>query len=173
MHAVEVVDSPERKVVALVLETSFSDRRQVAEIPPFFHRVMEEGRLKTVPYRVNGNQLCAFVVAPGTPDFTYYMGVEVEDFDFVPAGMRTLTIPACRCARTSFVKRGNADVLHALDCVRQTWLPANGYAQDQNVPLFVYYDAEFLRTYETQGYAGNPVAQLWVPVMQSVWPPTA
>jgi len=164
MYAVEVVDSPERKIVGLVLDTSFSGQRQVAEIPPFFHRVMEEGKLNAVPYRVNGNQICAFVVDPGTPNFTYYMGVEVEDLDFVPCGMRPLTISACRCARTAFVKRGNADVMKALDHVVKTWMPANGFMHAEDTPGFVTYDAAFLKTYAAQGFAGNPVAHLWVPV---------
>lgn len=167
MYAVDVVESPERKIVALTLETSFSDKRQAAEIPPFFSRVMEEGKLKTVPYRVNGNQICAFMVVPGTPDFTYYIGVEVEDLDFVPPGMHALTIPACRCARTAFVKRGNADVLKAVGYVTESWIPANGFAADAKKPIFVYYDAAFLKTYEGEGFSGDLVAELWVPVTQT------
>jgi predicted transcriptional regulator YdeE len=120
--------------------------------------------LEGVPLRVNSNQICAIDKKEDSPEFDYYMGVEVKDLHDVPKGMKSLTIPAGNYAVASFVKRGNADVLQAFMFITEKWIPETGYTQNRQVPLFIYYDERFIPVCKEKGYDGNPVAQIYVPV---------
>ena len=165
MYSIEVVEVEEKKIVGPVLHTSFVANRQAEEVPLFFHKTMEQGDLEKVPNRVDANQICAFVKPETSPQFDYYMAVEVRGFDNIPDGMSCLTIPACRCATTSFVKRGNKDVMMAMQHLLNEWIPANAGRPDFSLPAFIVYDERFLPIFRTQGYDGNPVAQLFIPVI--------
>ena len=138
--------------------------RQAEEIPPFFHKVMEAKTLKGVPNRVNQNQICVIERKPDSPDFDYYMGVEVENLDEIPEGMVTITVPESNYAVTSFIKRGNKDVLGAVKYVTEIWMPENGYVGDQAKPAFIYYEESFISGYEENGYDGNLTAQVFIPL---------
>ncbi len=164
MYTVELVYESERKIVGPVLHSSFVENRQAQEVPEFFHRIMADGDLETVPHRSNDNQICAFIKPEHSPEFDYHMAVEVEDFDAVPDGMQPLTIPACRCATVTLVKRGNKDVMMAMRYLLDEWIPQNGLRTDYSVPAFIYYDERFLPVFKEKGYDGNPVAQLFIPV---------
>jgi predicted transcriptional regulator YdeE len=164
MYEVEIVDREEMSVTALVLHTTFAANKQAEEIPPFFHRVMEEETLEGVPNRLNANQICVVVRKAGSPEFDYYMGVETDGLAHVPEGMEGIIILAGKYARTAFVKRGNADVLAAFRYVTENWLPENNHAPKVTVPAFIYYDERFIPIFKEQGYAGNPVASIYVPV---------
>ena len=98
MYEVKMVGKEEKKVTALVLHTTFVENKQAEEIPPFFHKVMEEETLESVPDRINENQLCAIVKDKNSPEFDYYMGVETAHFDNTPQGMKNLTIPSGKYA---------------------------------------------------------------------------
>jgi predicted transcriptional regulator YdeE len=165
MYSVEIADQDEKKIVGPVLHTTFVENRQAEVIPPFFHQIMDNGALESVPNRINANQICAFDKPENAPDFDYYMAVEVSGFKDVPAGMSSLIIPACRCATTSFIKRGNKDVMMAMQYLLKEWIPANVLRPDFSVPAFIYYDERFLPIFREKGYDGNPVAQLYVPVI--------
>lgn len=167
MYDVELIDTNEKLIVGPVLHTSFADNLQAREIPDFFHKIMEDGDLEAVPDRVDANQICAFVKPADSPEFDYYMGVEVESFDRIPAGMASLTIPACRCATTALVKRGNADVMAAMHYIMQHWMKANRLRPDFSLPAFICYDDRFLPIFRKKGYAGNPVAQLYLPAVMA------
>lgn len=164
MYEVKVVKKNEKKVVALVLHTTFEENRQAQEIPPFFHKIMEEGTLENVPNRINENQICVFVMRPGNPVFDYYMGVEVSGFDDVPDGMDTIVIPEGNFALTPFIKRGNPDALKAFKHMAEKWLPENGYSQKRGVPLFIYYDERFIPSFKEHGYDGTQIAEINIPV---------
>ena len=166
MYEVKIAEKGEMKVTALVLHTTFEGNRQAEEIPPFFHRVMEEETLESVPDRANENQICAIVRDQDGQELDYYMGVETSTFDHTPQAMKTLTIPAAKYATAAFIKRGNPDVLNAFMFLTGQWIPENGYAQNQNAPVFIYYDEKFLPIYKEQGYAGNPVAEIYVPIAE-------
>ncbi len=167
MYSVEIVNKKEKKITAWVLHTTFTGNRQAEEIPPFFHKVMEGNTLENVSDRVNGNQICAIDKPENSPEFDYYMGVEVNNFNETPEGMKTLVIPAGNYAVTSFIKRGNADVLQAFKYLTETWLPEHRYKQDKT-PVFIYYDERFIPVYREKGYAGNPVAEIYIPVKEAI-----
>ncbi len=120
--------------------------------------------MEQVPDRVNGNQICAIVKEETSPEFDYYMGVEVSGFESVPDGMKPLAIPACQYAAAPFVKRGNPDVLSVFQFIAGKWMTENGYIQNTAVPAFIYYDERFIPVYKKEGYAGNPVAEIFIPI---------
>ena len=159
----DIVTKDEIKVIGLLLHTSFTDGRQAQEIPPFFHKVVAERRLDVVQNRHNNNQLCIFKVQPDSPDFDYIIAAEVSRLDEIPIGMMAFTIPASDYVAMSFVKRGNADGMAALNYIMDKWLPTSGYASKQT-PAYIYYDERFFSIYRQQGYGGNPVAELYLPV---------
>ena len=168
MYTVELVPAAERKIVGPVLHSSFVENRQGHEVPEFFHRIMENGALETVPNRANTNQICAFIKPEKSPEFDYYMGVEVENFDVVPEGMQSPDHSGLsRCATITLVKRGNKDVMVAMRYLLEEWIPKNGFATDYGVPAFIYYDDRFLPIFKEKGYEGNPVAQLYIPVKKA------
>lgn len=164
MYDVKVVEKAEKKVVALVLHTTFAKNSQAQEIPPFFHETMEKGILDHVPNRIDANQICAIVLNPGSPEFDYYMGVEVSSFENVPQKMETLIIPDSKFAYTPFIKKGNPDVLEAFNYLTEKWIPENGYALKPNVPLFIYYDERFIPSFKEHGYDGTQIAEMNIPV---------
>jgi len=100
-------------MTALLLHATLVENGEAKKIPPFFHKVMEDNTLESVPNRVNSNQICAIDEKENSPEVDYYMGVEASSYNDIPGGMTTLTIPASNYAVISFVKRGNADVLQA------------------------------------------------------------
>jgi AraC family transcriptional regulator len=151
------------KVIGLELRTSFKDGRNKTEIPPFFHKVLEKGRLDDVPNRVNQDQLCIFKFEKDSPDFSYIMGVEVESDREIPEGMVSVDMPASQYATATFIKRGFEDVSRAFGFVDQEWLPKSDYVRG-NSPGFVYYDDRFFSIFNEQGYEGNPVADVYFPV---------
>ncbi len=164
MYNVEIKNIEEKKVTALVLHTTFAMNRQAQDIPPFFHKVMEDGTLENVPNRINNNQICAFEMEKNSPGFDYYMGVEVSSVEKIPDGMKTITIPASKFVTASFIKRGNPDALQAFKFLTEKWMPENGCRQNQNIPLFIYYDERFIPVYKEKGYNGNPVAEIFIPI---------
>lgn len=151
------------KVIGLVLHTSFQQGRNQAEIPAFFHQVLEEGKLATVPHRLNQHQLCIFKMAKHSPDFDYIMGVEVEQIDEIPAGMESITLPQGEYVVLTIIKRGPEDVGHGFEYLFEQWLPQSAY-ESTGAPGFIYYDERFFSVFNQHGYAGNPIADLYVPI---------
>ncbi len=99
-----------------------------------------------------------------SPEFDYYMGVEVSNYNEIPEGMETITIPAGNYAVTSFTKRGNMDVLMTVKYITEKWIPENGYTEDHQKPGCIYYEESFITGYEESGYDGNLTAKVFIPV---------
>ncbi len=164
MYEVKITNQKEKKVVGLVLHTTFAENKQAQEIPPFFHKIMEEDTLENVPNRINENQICVFVMKKGSPNFDYYMGVEVSSYETIPEGMETITIPASSFAAAPFIKRGNPDGLKAFKHLTENWLPEKGYILEMGVPMFIYYDERFIPSFKDHGYDGTQIAEMNIPV---------
>jgi len=158
-----VVSRPEMLVAGLMLKTSFKDNRNKTEIPPFFHKVLAEGKLDSIPGRLNQNQLCVFDMKRNQPDFDYLMGVEVAHTPQLPEGMQLMSLPGSSYVSLRTVKRGPDDVGNAFGYLYKTWIPDSEYIPTGK-PAFIYYDEDFFRVYNKQGYAGNPEATVFVPV---------
>lgn len=159
----KIVEKPEMIVVGITLKTSFKDDRNKTEIPPFFHHVLEEGKLERVPDRLNTNQLCVFEMKRDNPDFNYTMGVEVSKTENAPTEMTKLELPASKYVSIKIIKRGPEDVGRAFGHIYKEFIPNSIYIPT-GAPAFIYYDEEFFGIYNEKGYAGNPLATVFVPI---------
>lgn len=153
----------ELKVLGFTLKTSFKNDRNKTEIPPFFHKVLSEGKLNTVPNKLNNNQLCVFTIQKGNPDFNYIMGVEVSNYDSDFEGMDFITLPESKYVSIKTVKRGPEDVGRAFEFIFKSWIPGSIYIPT-GAPAFIYYDNEFFEVFNKVGYSGNPMATVYVPI---------
>lgn len=159
----KVIEKTAIRVVGITLKTSFKDERNKTEIPPFFHKVLEDGKLDSVPGRLNTNQLCVFEMKKGNPDFNYTMGVEVDEMSKPPETITQLLLPASKYVTVKIVKRGPEDVGKAFAFIFKEWIPASIYIPT-GAPAFIYYDDEFFSVYNKHGYDGNPKATVCVPI---------
>jgi predicted transcriptional regulator YdeE len=159
----KIVEKSEIKVVGFGLQTSFTDERNKTEIPPFFHKVLEDGKLETVHNRVNANQLCVFKMEKDNPDFTYTMGVEVLDTQNSHQEMTSIVLPESKYVAIRIIKRGPEDVGKAFGYIYKEYIPNSIYVPTGE-PAFIYYDEDFFSIYNEKGYAGNPLATVYVPV---------
>lgn len=158
-----VVEKQEMNVAGLLLQTSFTNERSKAEIPPFFHKVLEEKLLDKVPHRLNENQLCVFRMQRNNPDFDYLMGVEVSEVKNLPEEMVSVTFKPSKYASVKIVKRGPEDVGNAFQYIYKSWMPKSIYIPT-GAPGFIYYDSDFFSVFNKQGYSGNPMATVYVPI---------
>jgi AraC family transcriptional regulator len=160
---VKITEKSAMIIAGITLKTSFKDDRNKTEIPPFFHHVLEEGKLETVPNRINTNQLCVFELKKDNPDFNYTMGVEVSETSNAPHEMTKLTLPASKYAAIKTIKRGPEDVGKAFGFIYKEFIPNSIYIPTGE-PAFIYYDDEFFSIFNTKGYAENPLATVYVPI---------
>lgn len=163
MNAIQIVHKNIMHVTGVVLHTSFQNNQHAQDVPPFFHRILAEHTLDHVPNRINQNQLCVFLRQQDSPAFDYVMGVEVDTENAVPAGMQHLALPASDYAMVTIIKRGPQDVGAAFAAIHEHWLPTSAY-RPAGAPAFVYYDDRFFSIFNRDGYAGNPVADVYVPI---------
>jgi len=102
-------------------------------------------------------------MAKDNPDFDYTMGVEVDNVNKIPQGMRTLVLPKGQYISLTFVKRGPDDVEQAFGYLFKTWMPKSTFIPT-GTPLFIYYDDRFFSIFNKKGYVGNPIATIYVPI---------
>lgn len=159
----KIIERPAMQVVGITLKTSFKEDRSKSEIPPFFHKVLEEHKLDTVPERLNTNQLCVFEMKRDNPDFNYTMGVEVTNTTNAPDEMTRMFLPASRYVAIKIIKRGHEDVGSAFGYIFKEFIPQSIYIPTGE-PAFIYYDDEFFSIYNAKGYEGNPMATVYVPI---------
>lgn len=159
----KIIEKPAMQVVGITLKTSFKDDRSKAEIPQFFHKVLEERKLESVPERLNPNQLCVFEMKRGNPDFSYTMGVEVKEAKNVSEGFTQMQLPAGKYVSVRIIKRGHDDVGKGFGYIFEKWIPDSVYIPT-GTPAFIYYDDEFFSVFNKSGYEGNPVATIHVPI---------
>ncbi|MBE9031884.1 AraC family transcriptional regulator [filamentous cyanobacterium LEGE 11480] len=94
---------------------------------------------------------------PAEQTFEYMCGLEVADFDAVPADLDRMQIQSQRYA--VFTHRGKvAKLRNTWAEIWNEWLPASGYAA-ADAPDFELYDYRFDRQ------AGKGVIEIWFPVM--------
>ena len=159
----KIITIEEKKVIGIVLHTSFTNEKSKQEIPPFFHKVLKEKKLEKVPNRINENQMCVFKMKRKCPDFDYVMGVEVSNTDSIPEGMESVILPKSNYATLTIVKKGPEDVGKAFGYIFKTWIPKSIYIPT-GAPGFIYYDDQFFSIFNKKGYEGNPLATVYVPI---------
>ncbi len=159
----KIIEKSAMLVVGLTLKTSFKDDGNKTEIPQFFHKVLEERKLESVSDRVNQNQLCVFEMKKDQPDFKYTMGVEVKGLSNIQENFTLLLLRPSKYVSVKIVKRGPEDVGKAFGYIFEQWIPKSIYIPTGE-PAFVYYDDEFFSVFNTYGYAGNPMATVYIPI---------
>ncbi len=159
----KIITKNEMKIIGLVLHTSFTNEKSKKEIPPFFHKVLEEKKLEEIPNRINENQLCIFKMTRNCPDFDYVMGVEVSNTDKIPQGMESVLLSKSDYASLTIVKKGPEDVGKAFEHILKNWIPKSIYIPT-GAPGFIYYDDRFFSIFNKNGYEGNPQATVYVPI---------
>ena len=163
-RTVKLVEKKQIRAIGVAIQTSFAEDRQAREVPPFFHKIWESKILDAIPGRLNQNHLCVFVMNPQSPDFTYFMGVEVDTNAAVPTGFIEMILPPQEYAAMEIQKRGNSDVKDGFGFLMENWIPKANY-QAAPAPAFIYYDERFTRIFEADGYAGSPPATLFAPIL--------
>ncbi len=94
---------------------------------------------------------------PAQHTFEYMCGIEVGNFDAVPADLGRMRINAQRYA--VFTHKGRvAKLRHTWAEIWNEWLPASGY-QAADVPDFELYDYRFDRA------TGKGVIEIWFPIV--------
>lgn len=159
----KIIEKPAMHVVGVTFQTSFREDRSKTEIPAFFHRILEEGILDSISDRLNKNQLCVFEMKRDNPDFNYTMGVEVKNVNPKSEVFTNLLLPASKYISVRIVKRGHEDVGNAFGYIFKDWMPKSIYIPTGK-PAFIYYDEDFFRVYNQDGYSGNPRATIFVPI---------
>ncbi len=92
----------------------------------------------------------------GAGNFEYIAGVEVTNFDEVPAEFSRIRIPAHRYA--VFSHREHISRIRAtIYTIWNNWLPASGYTH-ADAPDFERYDERF------DPRTGNSVVEIWLPI---------
>lgn len=163
MNTIAIIHQEAVKVIGPSLDTSFREGRHEREIPPFFHRVLADGRLDILSGGPKDRRVCVFAMKGESPDFTYLMGVEAGDDADVPEDMDCMVLPAGDYARLTTIKQGPKDVGTAFARVHQEWLPTSAYRAVDG-PAFILYDDRFFSVFDREGYAGKPVVDLYIPV---------
>ncbi|MFP4471222.1 MAG: GyrI-like domain-containing protein [Bacteroidota bacterium] len=167
MNNPEIISREAVRVAGLTLHTSFARDRNKTEIPPFFHKVLEEKKLEQIPGRLNQNQLCIFLMKKDSPDFDYLMGVEINAGEEIPEHTDSMVLSGGDYVRMSIVKRGPEDVGRAFGYLYNEWMSGSGYVPS-GAPAFIYYDEQFFTVFNSTGYAGNPPATVYIPVIKKL-----
>lgn len=102
---------------------------------------------------------------PESPDFTYFMGVEISETAKVPTGFTEVILQPSQYASLKIIKKGNTDVKEGFEYLFKKWIPSSKYSS-KPAPGFIYYDEQFINEYKENGYNGFSKATIYVPVSQ-------
>lgn len=163
-NEVKIVSKNAIRAIGLTIKTTFQQNRQATEVPKFFHDTFESGILDTIDGRINKNQLCIFLINPNSPDFSYFMGVEVNEHTKTPQEFTEHNLGSNLYASLEIIKRGNKDVMEAFKYILEEWMPESGYKPGK-APAFIYYDDRFIESYKRYGYKNDPPATIFIPVV--------
>ena len=147
----EIVESPERKIVALAGDFDMETRGEIPKLwAELWGREFEvENQVSLTPFGVS------FGHGQGT-NFRYGAGYEADPPANLPDGATVITLRAGTYA--VFSRRAPISTLPALfDHIFQTWIPASDYALDEGA-IFERYPAD-------SGAEGDArLYEIWAPV---------
>ncbi len=160
------VIKPEFKLAGYALETRVNGEN-MTDIPSFWQRYMAENweyTLHEVIQPVSHTEYGACIMnEEHSEHFRYVIGVEVENFDRVPDGLFTTTVPASTYAvfTTPPAHRADGGFVRAIQgttsYIFNEWFPSSGYAYAQGGVDFEVYDQ---RCYGNE----NLVMDIYIPV---------
>ena len=161
-----VVNLAEKKCIGYRITTSFKGNQKKKDIPPFYHDIYDNDKLKILRQDNDMNMYCIFNIHENGKDFDYYVAVE-NKMDKHGKNYSEITLPKGQYVKIEFMKRNHTAAGQIVGYTK-LWIESNGY-EGQNKPPFILYDNRFHRNYKEFGckngnYLGDPVAALYVPV---------
>ena len=112
------VELKEMKLVGLSLttKTSNTNGQSTIDCENLWHEFMKQKYMDIIPNKINNEIIGAYHEYEGDSNhpFSYFIGCKVNDYDNVPKGLYTLTIPAGK-----FVKIETKGKMP--DCVTDAW----------------------------------------------------
>ncbi|KAF0815226.1 hypothetical protein IGB42_00304 [Andreprevotia sp. IGB-42] len=144
--------------------TSARDGRNKREIPAHWQQVEAGNMLATLPGRAGAAVYVGVVHAfdNATLDFNYLIGVLADADTVVPAGCRSVALPAGRYAVLTTTPTSNqgdfvAGIQQGWQWLMAEWLPESGY-RAADTPSFERYDEP-----SAPGQSGRTMA-IWMPL---------
>jgi len=156
----EIVQSKEFTVVGLELKTTTEKGKNFREIPQFWHDVLTEGLMQSVPNKKHAESMlgiCMDFQADGS--FSYVIGVEVINTDDVPITMVSRIIPAGTYAKFTAIGPLPHAIQDTVKYIYREWLPESGYCR-ADAPDFELYDERVERGDQAE-------VDIYVPIIKS------
>lgn len=143
----QIVTKAAFKVAGYELKTTTRDNLSNREIPAFWGKMTAEhfDILHNKLHSVNEAELgLSFPTDPTAGDFSYVIGVEVSDFEGVPADLFTAEIPETVYAIfTTPANDGEEHIAPVIqgtwDYIHETWFPNSGYEFAEGKADFEFY----------------------------------
>jgi len=152
------VEKDEFKVVGYALRTNPIDNKNLGTIPAFWDNYIQNKLYETLPAGINPNVelgLCTNCDEKG--NFDYIICREVENFDNIPAGAVSLTIPKSTYAVfTAIGKNMPKSIGEAFNFAFNEWLPKSEFEYN-GIADFELYDMERMEIDE-------PEVDVYIPI---------
>lgn len=152
-----IVKSTELKIVGYPMQMSLADNR-TRELWQRFMKSRKEitNASSSFLYSVNIYNDSYFENFSPANEFTKWAGTEVTDFNHVPAGMQTLTIPAGNYA--VFTHRGPASTgAKTFQYIFAVWFPTSDYLPDER-PHFELLGEKY------KNEESDSEEEIWIPI---------
>jgi predicted transcriptional regulator YdeE len=164
----KVIELDEIKCIGYKISTSFVGNQKKKDIPPFWHDVYENDKLRVLRQNNDQHMYCIFDVHENLKDFDYYTAVENKS-GISADNCSEITLPKGKYVQVEFMKRSHTAASLVAVYSRKLWIELNGY-KSRNSPVFIIYDERFHQNYQTYGYKdgiylGNPFATMHIPVI--------
>jgi len=158
---------PAKQFIGYSISTTLKNNKQKEDIPPFYHEIYDNDKLKVVKPDGEFRMYCIFDMHENQEDFDYYVAVENNSVQ-KDGAYAHIQIPAGKYIQVELLKRNNKTVAMIMMYIRTLWMKANGF-KERKAPPFIVYDERFhvnFRKFGCKGndYLGYPVANLYIPV---------
>jgi predicted transcriptional regulator YdeE len=163
-----VVNFDEKKCIGYKIATSFKGNQKKKDIPPFYHDIYDNDKLKVLRQDNDMDMYCIFNIHENGKDFDYYVAVENKRSKH-GKDYAEITLPKGHYVKIEFMKRNHTAAGQIVGYTK-LWIESNGY-EGRSSPPFILYDNRFHRNYQEFGcqngnYAGDPIAALYVPITE-------
>ncbi len=162
----KVINFNEKQCIGYKITTSFKGNQKKKDIPPFYHDIYDNDKLKALRQDNDMNMYCIFNVHENGKDFDYYVATE-NKAGISGENYSEITLPQGRYVQIEFMKRNHTAAGQIVGYTKM-WIESNGY-EERNSPPFILYDERFHSNYQKFGckddtYLGDPIAVLYAPL---------
>lgn len=114
---------------------------------------------KELDFLIGLNDYADYEQNENQPGFTYFAGAQVEDFEEIPRGMETKTLPASRYVVFKFRGKCEDSLEPVVEYVYKEWFPSSTCTFNENNPY------DFAKYGEAVDDQGMSEIQHWVPIL--------